>query len=97
MASAPARMRRSGRESVTARYRATSTAMTADTTPATTCMRSSSCRSWVSSPVNSLPSSRLTTTVPMRRPPTLTGAVAAAPACTGADGGCEKISLPFTS
>ena len=47
--------------------------------------------------MNSLPSSRLTTTVPILRPLTMTGAVAAAPACTGADGGCEKTSLPDES
>ena len=54
-------------------------------------------RSWISSPVNSLPSSRLTTTVPICWSPTLTGAVAAAPSCTGADGGCENTSLPASS
>ena len=73
------------------------TATAAESTPATRCMRSSPSRRLISSAVNRRPSSRLTVTAPISRPPTLTGAAAAASSCAGADGGWYRTRTPWAS
>ena len=64
MASAPARISRSGRDRVKARYRAIAKPMAADTRPAMRCMRLSRCPRMTSSSVSSLPFNWLTVTAP---------------------------------